>query len=150
MASNRGPRAHEQPLASTERRQVSKACGRWLVSLACCRGVSAAGETPSFDPILAVQCREPVIAARHPRSQGGRQNLPPHPPSAFNLPAPPTPAVAQLTSSWGKDGSAPVASPEAQGVRETRPEATLFCRYGRLCCPTSPSREVKEGGQCRA
>ena len=66
MASNRGPRAHEQPLSSTERRQVSKACGRWLVSLACCRGVSAAGETPSIDPILAVQCREPVIADGKP------------------------------------------------------------------------------------
>ena len=63
MASTRGPRAHEEPLASIERRQVSKARGRWLVLLACCRGVSAAGETPS---LLAVQCREPVIADGQP------------------------------------------------------------------------------------
>ena len=26
----------------------------------------------------------------------------------------------------------------------------FFAAYGRRCCPTSPSREVKEGGQCRA
>ena len=63
MASTRGRRAHEEPLARIERRQVSKARGRWLVLRACCRGVSAAGETPS---LLAVQCREPVIADGQP------------------------------------------------------------------------------------
>ena len=62
MASTRGRRAHEEPLARIERRQVSKARGRWLVLRACCRGVSAAGETPSLDRLLAVQCREPVFA----------------------------------------------------------------------------------------
>ena len=60
-----------------------------------------------------------------------------HPPSAFHLPAPPPPAVAQLTSSWGKDASPLVAPPEAQGAREARPEAPLFCRLWRRCCPTS-------------
>ena len=75
----------------------------------------------------------------------------PHPPSAFHLPAPPPPAVAQLTSSWGKDASPLVALPEAQGAREARPEAPLFCRPMAPLLPNfSPSREVKEGGQCRA
>ena len=37
----------------------------------------------------------------------------PHPPSAFHLPAPPPPAVAQLTGSWGKDAPPLVAPPEA-------------------------------------
>jgi hypothetical protein len=45
----------------------------------------------------------------------------PHPPSAFHLPAPPPPAVAQLTSSWGKGAPRLVAPPEAQGVQGARP-----------------------------
>ena len=61
----------------------------------------------------------------------------PHPPSAFHLPAPPPPAVAQLTSSWGKDVPPLVAPPEAQGAREARPEAPPFCRFRGRCCPTS-------------
>ena len=78
----------------------------------------------------------------------------PQPPSAFHLPAPPPPAVAQLTSSWGKDASPLVAPPEAQGARDARPEAPPFCRllpnFRPLLPNFSPSREVKEGGQCRA
>ena len=78
----------------------------------------------------------------------------PQPPSAFHLPAPPPLAVAQLTSSWGKDASPLVAPPEAQGARDARPEAPPFCRllpnFRPLLPNFSPSREVKEGGQCRA
>ena len=66
MTSARALRPHEQLLASIERRPVSKARGWCLVLLACCRGVSAAGEAPSLDPFLAVQCRELVIADGKP------------------------------------------------------------------------------------
>ena len=73
----------------------------------------------------------------------------PDPPSAFNLPAPPPPAVAQLTSSWGKDASPLVAPPEAQGAQRARPRrhpATPFlAALGSVVahCNFSRTRQVK-------
>eukprot|EP00964_Phaeocystis_antarctica_P037667 scaffold21527_cov58-Phaeocystis_antarctica.AAC.5 len=66
-----------------------------------------------------------------------RGNAFPHPPTAFNLPAPPPAANAQLTSSWGEDDLPLIAPPEAQGDREARPEAPPVCRFRCRCCPTS-------------
>ena len=62
MASVRARTPRAQPPTSTERGLAARARPWWLVLLACCRGVWAAGGTSQLDPALAIQCREPVIA----------------------------------------------------------------------------------------
>ena len=88
---------------------------------------------------FSATCNGQVRLPKNMVKMGGkaRGKLIPHPPSAFHLPAPPPPAVALLTGSWGKDAPPLVAPPEAQGAREARPEAPPLGRYSRRCCPTS-------------
>ena len=62
MASVRARTPRAQPPTSTERGPAARARPWWLVLLACCRGVWAAGGASQLDPALAIQCREPVIA----------------------------------------------------------------------------------------
>ena len=92
----------------------------------------------TFDPMSAT-CNGQVSPPKNMVKMGetARGKTFPHPLSAFHLPAPPHPAVAQLTSSWGKGAPPLVAPPEAQGAQGARPEAPPFCRSRCRCSPTS-------------